>query len=310
MLITTTFTSSKQVIPNHDCPSAFSSTATCKKSTSTSSHRGIEATTSVSSHRQSTAISSSRLPPLTPSEATTLNLFLRSSRSIAPLRIADIQGVIDETTGEQSSPAVRKGRMRTSSNNTSTSHTSSSGIQCCIIDSFPFDKCEIVATVVKKNAIYRQARPLYNSYDKGKGRAVSNDGRGDDAATKEEIQLIFYECKFQPSKRLRGASRVPRSDYRPFRIYPYSQWTMIQELQSHAASIPQKYTHEKYQIQKDDKPRVIPRGEMGMQPPKDIALQIQNLGKMIRQATRHREHLARSGAVTMMTRTMKIHLVK
>lgn len=52
-----------------------------------------------------------------------------------------------------------------------------------------------MATVVKKNAIYRQARPPYNSHDKGKGRAISDDGREDDAAIKEEIQLIFYECK-------------------------------------------------------------------------------------------------------------------
>lgn len=63
-------------------------------------------------------------------------------------------------------------------------------MQCCLIDALPFEKCEIVATVVKKNAIYRRA--TNDGYDyKGKGRATEDDG----PMLPEEVQLIFYECE-------------------------------------------------------------------------------------------------------------------
>jgi hypothetical protein len=134
--------------------------------------------------------------PLSTSEATKLNLFLRSARSVVPLQIADILGVIDDRTGERSISIVRKGKIRTSSNHDN--DTINAGIQCCIIEAQPFEKCEIVATVVKKNAIYRQAAALRRSttessiFYTGKGKERAIDELTD---VKEEAQLIFYECE-------------------------------------------------------------------------------------------------------------------
>lgn len=62
----------------------------------------------------------------------------------------------------------------------------------------PFEKCEIVATIVKKNAIYRQARGGYGhnpgnptaAHHRDKSRMDLVDA---DAIGEEQVQLIFYE---------------------------------------------------------------------------------------------------------------------
>lgn len=137
--------------------------------------------------------------------ATALNVFLRSTRSICPLQIVDIVGSTNEETGTTHPPTVRKGKIKISPS----SHVQS--IPCCIIDAYPFERCEIVATIVKKTVLYRQRRvPGMNngsssshqtlshnaegsshSNGKGKGRADDQDGE----EIREDINLMFYECE-------------------------------------------------------------------------------------------------------------------
>ena len=133
--------------------------------------------------------------PATPSLSTEAlvklrHFLLRSPRAVAKLRLVDIVGEQDPD-GVTQEPAVRKGRIR-----------ASLGIDgdrvgmapCNLIDAFPFERCEVVATVVKQKVLYTTTRQLVLHRD-NEGRI---DEKGKQPATEEEqirdvVSLIIYE---------------------------------------------------------------------------------------------------------------------
>ena len=125
------------------------------------------------------------------------HFLLRSPSAIAKLRLVDIVGATDES-GNISKPAVRKGKICASRGSTNGGGGGET-IPCNLIDSFPFERCEIVATVVKRKDVYTTCRrwvQMKASVDseKQKGKEVVRDVE----LVKEVVSLIFYEREVLP----------------------------------------------------------------------------------------------------------------
>jgi len=91
--------------------------------------------------------------------------------------VVDIVGATSQE-GIQQRPAVRKGRIAVSANK-------AEWPLCNLVDCFPFEKCEIVATIVKKNII--------KSYTRQNTCAVG--GQDESGVKREIIEKIYYEGK-------------------------------------------------------------------------------------------------------------------
>lgn len=132
-------------------------------------------------------------------QAKQLSLFLKSKRSTVKLRLADIAGVTDES-GQFLAPAVRRGKIPAAGHG-------SAGVPCCLIDRMPFERCEVVAMVVKKTVLYNTCREyLYSGSgaadDKGKGKAtdpqagyIETDEKGRLYINRTHVGKIFYDCE-------------------------------------------------------------------------------------------------------------------
>ena len=140
---------------------------------------------------------------------TRLNLYIKSARSIVKLQVVDIVGRVNDE-GQTQPARVRKGRIplhaeQRAGIGASSRNKASSGITCCLVERIPFERCEVVATVVKTKVIYTVKREKERSRPwKGKGRAT--DGAGGDNVdqeepTHEEVSLIFYDSESDPLRR-------------------------------------------------------------------------------------------------------------
>ena len=147
-------------------------------------------------------------------QATRLNLYLKSARSVVKLQVVDIVGRVGDD-GHTQPARVRKGRIplhakRRTGAVASARNKPSSGIACCLVERIPFERCEVVATVVKTKVIYTIKREKERSRPwKGKGRATATatEGAGGDSvdqeeATREEVSLIFYDSECRRSASL------------------------------------------------------------------------------------------------------------
>jgi hypothetical protein len=75
-----------------------------------------------------------------------------------------------------------------------------------LIGRLPFERCEIVAMVVKKNVLYNTRREYLPATEKGKERAidagsggqgyVETDERGRMYINRTEVGKIFYDCEY------------------------------------------------------------------------------------------------------------------
>lgn len=166
-----------------------------------SQHRSTQS--SIHDASQGSIASSSRQTlNLSAVEIQRLLLFLKSSRAIPKLSVADITGSVD-AQGERIPPPVRTGRLRLPSSTSRSSNTPTTAA-CCMIGSLPFERCEIVATVVKKYIAYMNIRRRVTTREaiaggfidrKGKGKATQQELDAEIEVQKETISLIFYESK-------------------------------------------------------------------------------------------------------------------
>lgn len=150
---------------------------------------------------------------LTPDQAKKLRLYLITSpRSIAKLQIVDIVGEVDDE-GNRSEPLVRRGKIvrtkarrkqkdalnpgpskyRYNYDSSKGDHGSSGDIDsipCCMVGAFPFERCELVATVVKKHITYRSVKHTIRVKGKGKAKPGAEEVV---EVLLDEVSKIYYE---------------------------------------------------------------------------------------------------------------------